>query len=464
MVSRPLLLALALVPWTFQASARWPRADERIRCGPLELAVYVSSTAHVFHLVDQLSAWDNACHGQYREHMTLSEEDEELLRGYAAVREKRRWGQGLEQTFYAPLSIEEAVRAGKKSGNLTDDEAKVIVPVLEHFSARANELLESKRAVLVSAFSKVDRARLTEAAEKLARFTGTKTLEVPVFPLASPAPGGGGMDGGHLRWEIDSEDIPVSVLLHELTHGFVMQKEELVDKLSSATPGLTTTLIGEAIAYAMAPGLYGDASDGDDNLRYNVTKDRKNEEAWEDPTYGRQRMIALAARPLLAECFEKGETLEAFLPRLRLVYLALREIYEEPVAASASGARPPGPPRLAIAGPAGDAVRARLEASFSAWIHSFNHDPSSYAEVLPQLGKSDLLVLLISGDDAERIPPAFTQLSPVAPDEIDKRLRAGKQVAETRDEASGLRVVLLGAPTLTELQDLVRKSPLLEPR
>ncbi len=461
MFHRSLFLALALVPLPSQSNARWPRPDERLRCGPLELAVYISPTAHVFHLVDQLSAWDNACHGQYRESMTLSTEDEELLRGYAAVRQKRRWGQGLEQTFYAPLSIDDAVRAGKKNGNLTDAEAEVIVPVLAHFAERANKLMESKRPVLASAFAKVDRERLTQAAEKLAHFTGTKSLEVPVFPLASPTPGGGGMDGGHLRWEIDSNDIHFSVLLHELTHGFVMQKNELLEKLVRETPGLTGTLIGEGIAYATAPGLYGDGDD--DNLRYNVTKDRQNAEAWEDPSYGRQRMFALGLRPLLKECFEKGETLEAFLPRARFVFLALHEIHEDPAEPSASSTRPPGPPRLAIAGPARDAVRERLlESKYDKWIQRVNHDAASYGELLPQLGAGDLFVLLVAGDDAERIPAQYAALSPVAADEIEKRLHSGKQVAEARDEPSGLRVVLLGAPSVAELEELARKTPLLE--
>jgi len=90
------LLLLAAIPVARQGE-RWPRPAERIACGPLTLEVYVSRTAHVFHVVDQLSRWDNSCHGQYREHMELSAEDEALLARYAEVRAKRRWGQGLEQ-------------------------------------------------------------------------------------------------------------------------------------------------------------------------------------------------------------------------------------------------------------------------------------------------------------------------------------------------------------------------------
>jgi hypothetical protein len=75
-----------------QEGERWPKPTEVLRLGPLTLDVHVSPTAQRFHLVDQLSAWDNACHGQYRESMQLSAQDEEVLKRYAAMRSQRRWG------------------------------------------------------------------------------------------------------------------------------------------------------------------------------------------------------------------------------------------------------------------------------------------------------------------------------------------------------------------------------------
>ncbi len=188
----------------------WPEPDQRVTCGPLTLDVYISRTAHLFHVVDQLSTWDNACHGQYRQHMALSPQDERLLRRYAGVRQKRRWGQGLEQTFYTPLDLDGAVRAGEQADHITAQEAEVILPVLEHFAPRVEKLLESKRDVLSRAFAGVDRAHLTRAAEELARFTGIRRLTLPVFPLASPAPGGGGMDGGRLEADGFGEAMPVA--------------------------------------------------------------------------------------------------------------------------------------------------------------------------------------------------------------------------------------------------------------
>ncbi len=447
-------LLLFLLASPASAQQGWPKAEQHISCGPLTLEVYVSRTAHLFHVVDQLSAWDNACHGQYRQHMSLSPEDEAALKSYAEVRQHRRWGAGLEQAFYVPLDLEAAIRAGVKAHNLTDEEARVIRPVLERFATRVDALLASKRDVLEHAFTKIDRPRLTKAAEDLSHFTGVKKLSVPVFPLASPESGGGGMDGGRLRWELDSDEVKFSVLLHELTHGFFQQKEDVMRPVIEKTPGLSMTLLGEGFAYAMAPGLYPDGEE--DNLAYNVAKDRAEDKAWKDDGPGRFREYALALRPLFKDALHES-SLEAFLPRARDVYLALREV--EAAKRDQGG----GSPKLVIGGPANEVVRERLlESKYSRWIRRFDHDAKSYAEVVPMLGKGDLLVLLVAGDEAERIPSEQASLSPVPLPEIDQRLKKGETIAEARDGAT-FRVVLLGAPTRKALEDLVRKTALLQP-
>ena len=265
------------------------------------------------------------------------------------------------------------------------------------------------------------------------------------------------MDGGRLKWELSSPDVSFSVLVHEITHGFLMEKSDLLRSVVDATPGLTMTLMGEGIAYAVAPGMYEDGEG--DNLRYNVAKDRKNREAWDDPSYGRQRMYGLGLRPLIREAFKEGEALEDFLPNARAVFLALQEIEEGPPGSS----RPPGPPRLAVAGPANGLVRERLlDSKFRYWINRFNHHAETYSNILPQLAGGDMFVLLIAGDDSERIPDAHAWLSPMEPSEIERRLRKNERVSEIRNLESGLRVVLLAAPTTQELEDLVQGTPLLD--
>lgn len=436
-----------------QRGERWPRPDKKIDCGPLVFEVYVSHTAHLFHVVDQLSAWDNACHGQYRESMALSEKDEEMLAAFAEVRKQRRWGQGLEETFYTPLNLERAVSAGRKAGHITRPEAEVIVPVLKYFAPRVEELLSSREEILLRAFAEIDTERFEEAAKKLARFTGVKKLVVPTFPLASPGPGGGGMDGGRLRWEIDSADLRFSVLLHEATHGFFMQKNYLLAATVERTPGMTMTLLGEGFAYAIAPGLYGDG-DGD-NLAYNVAKDRENKEAWEDPSYGRQRTYALALRPILAEALV-DQTLEEFLPRARDVYLGLREVFEAQQNSNSSE----GPPKLLIAGPTAGEVRTRISSHYPMWITDIGHDPVQYGRYLPSLGRGDLFVICIAGN-RDGLPKAYAELSPIEFDELQARMKRGETVAEEHKASTGYRVILLAAPTVEELKELVDSTSIL---
>ncbi len=451
-----LLLLLALASPTLpmvQKGERWPKPDERIECGPLVFEVYVSPTAHVFHLVDQIAAWDNACHAQYRRNMQLSPADEELLRSYAELRQKKRWGQGLEQTFYTPFSVDDAVRAGLKADRITDEQAQLLERVLDHFAERAQALLEEKRAILLGAFAGVDRARFAEAAGKLARFTGVKTLTVPTFPIASPEPGGGGMDGGRLRWELCDERIEPSVLLHEATHGFFLQKDELLQAFAGGIPGMSMTLLGEGFAYAVAPGMYP-FRDGD-VLASNVAQDRCGTDRWNGKVgYGMQRMYGLALRPLLEEAFVRGDTLEQFLPRARDAYLAVDEIMM---------AEPSRPPTLYIAGEARDVVRERLDSSkYQLSMQRFNlGHAEGFARARAEGRNGDLLVVLVSGEDPEQVPEAHRDLLPLPLDELQKRLRAHKIVEEER-AAGALRVVLLAAPTTARLEELARTSALLD--
>jgi hypothetical protein len=74
--------------------------------------VYVSRTATLFHVVDQVSEWSEFAHRQYgRAFAPLTESDRAALAKHRAVRAKHSWGEGLEQTFYSPLALDEALKA-----------------------------------------------------------------------------------------------------------------------------------------------------------------------------------------------------------------------------------------------------------------------------------------------------------------------------------------------------------------
>src|SRR6266487_1352710 len=83
-----------------------------IDIGGIIITVSDSLTAQVFHIVDQLSEWDEFCHRQYgrwatRTHL-LDEQDRKLLQRHAQLRHVRGWGKGFEQAFYVDAPIEVA--------------------------------------------------------------------------------------------------------------------------------------------------------------------------------------------------------------------------------------------------------------------------------------------------------------------------------------------------------------------
>jgi hypothetical protein len=74
------------------------------------------------------------------------------------------------------------------------------------------------------------------------------------------------------------------------------------------------------------------------------------------------------------------------------------------------------------------------------------------------MGAGDLFVLLVSGEDNERIPHIHASLSPIDPAEIARELARGRQIASERETARSVRVVLLAAPTTARLRELVRST------
>src|SRR5262245_6389112 len=72
--------------------------------GALQLELQPARTAHLFHVVDQISKWDQYCHVQYLgafadQEGKLADADVAMLRRHVAVRARHGWGAGLEQTF-----------------------------------------------------------------------------------------------------------------------------------------------------------------------------------------------------------------------------------------------------------------------------------------------------------------------------------------------------------------------------
>ena len=82
---------------------------------------------------------------------------------------------------------------------------------------------------------------------------------MPVFLIANPdeSGGGGGANGGRLVVEVPSPD-PVSFLVHEILH-VVLASDAATIREAAASAGISGQTLNEAIAYAFAPGLTGEA-------------------------------------------------------------------------------------------------------------------------------------------------------------------------------------------------------------
>src|SRR5262249_363382 len=116
-------------------------APVHLDAGPLKLDVYISETAQLFHVVDQISQWSEFSPEQYVRYFEslggrLSESDRKILAEHVAIRKRYGWGRGPEQVFYTPLDLDEALKAGVVSGYLTAGEAETERRVLTYFRRR----------------------------------------------------------------------------------------------------------------------------------------------------------------------------------------------------------------------------------------------------------------------------------------------------------------------------------------
>ncbi|MDQ6706384.1 MAG: hypothetical protein M3Z85_10470, partial [Acidobacteriota bacterium] len=72
-------------------------APFHLDAGPLKLDVYISETAQLFHVVDQISQWSEFSHPQYVRYFEsqgggLSESDLRILAEHVAIRKRYGWG------------------------------------------------------------------------------------------------------------------------------------------------------------------------------------------------------------------------------------------------------------------------------------------------------------------------------------------------------------------------------------
>jgi len=313
------------------------QAEEPIRldAGALQLEIFFSRTAHLFHVVDQLAEWSEFSHRQYGRYFDqldggYSARDRELLAKHTAIRAVHGWGNGLEQTFYASAGLESALQLGVQQGYLTQEQANTEREILTHFAPRIDRLRERELPTL-EAFAQRLRAQLSDLrrfSEKASRFVRGERVTVQAYLIANPDERrfGGGYEAGRLTLEIPRAYDAYPVFLHEVLHAFINNRRAEVEKAAQGVPGLDFMTLNEGIAYALSPGiLHPDSATyplaGDryawtrDPLLDKVRADIQAQKPLTDP-YTRFNRFGLALRPLLKDAFESDTaTITSFLPR-----------------------------------------------------------------------------------------------------------------------------------------------------
>jgi hypothetical protein len=322
------ILCLIITPVFAGADDAWA-----ITAGPLTLEIAVSSTANLFHAVDQISQWSEYCHRQYVSYFDsleggLSAEDREALSQHSAVRKKHGWGGGLEQTFYVATDIETALAKGVKDGMITGAEADIERRVLARFKVRVDRLMSDQSQTL-RGFAKAAaerRSELESFAVVLGRFVGCKQMTIPVFIIANPSETviGGGFNGGKLALEIATRTDSYPTLLHELVHAFIRTKQGVIEAAARTAAELNSETLSEGLSYAYNPGIVH--AGGSDPLMKTVSDYMFRGSTLKD-SYTRFNMYGLALRRLLEPALsDKNQTLETFLPRAVDAWIVLSEL------------------------------------------------------------------------------------------------------------------------------------------
>ncbi len=214
------MLSLLLVPAVCSA------APQKISFQKFEIAISEAQTAQLFHIVDQLSQWDQYTHKQYFRWavgaLPLDAADMRFLQQHAELRQRHGWGGPLEKAFLVDEPLDAAAHNAVQRGLLTKAEAMQERDVLLHFAPRLAPLIDQQKPAMDRFIQKLDddHNRLAPTITELLAFCQIKTnISVPVFLAANPdgKNGGGEANGGRLVIEVPSPD-PRSILLHEAIH------------------------------------------------------------------------------------------------------------------------------------------------------------------------------------------------------------------------------------------------------
>ena len=448
------------------------KSDYCLDAGPLTLDIYISKTANLFHMVDQISQWSEFCHRQYVSYFQgleggISEHDRDLLAQHCAIRKRHGWGGGLEQTFYTFLDLDAALALGVKEGHLSKEEAQTERQILTRFQSRVERLMTEESPTLkqFEQHLEIKLPDMVSFANNISQFVGGAKLTIPVYLIANPDERnyGGGFNGGRLTLEIAKNYDMYPTFLHELFHAFIRTKNELIDNAAKSVPGLNVETLSEGLAYAYNPGLIQASNSGQaDQLLSTVTRFMSQGSSLKD-SYTRFNTYGLALRPLLKDALlDKHQTLEVFLPRATDAWLVLTEL--EKARSTKSGSqthdyRKDPKHSIFIFGiwdePGGEALMKSTNQHLFQRYHSLD----DYKDMLTNNAKpGDTIILLLCLDDPHRVPGEFSDLMPLSWPEIESLLKQGRTRTVFRQgKARDMNVFLLATPTTESLRTEFRR-------
>jgi hypothetical protein len=306
------------------ARAELLQAQAPVEIGRLRLHPRIGFTAEVFHIVDQLAAWDARTHTSYvrwaTDSLMLDATDSAYLKRHAALRRERGWNSGYEALFYSttdlPLLEARGARMGLPASALREE-----IAILTHFKQRLAPLLFRTSPQLDSFATRLPRIRdsLEGVISPLQRLTAsTAPKDVEVFLVANPLAGsrGGRYVANRIVVEVPSRPDPLASLYHELFHVLTNAHAPRIRAIA-ARVDLTFDELNEALAYAFPPGL---GPDGPDVLARQLNASALG-------SHNRKiYATAVVIQPLLIEALSGRGTFADFLARVEKTLRTSRPI------------------------------------------------------------------------------------------------------------------------------------------
>ncbi|MFI5296740.1 MAG: hypothetical protein ACHREM_01470 [Polyangiales bacterium] len=287
--------------------------------GVLVFDIGVTDTAQLFHIADQVTAWNPFAHKQYARWLdathAIGPTEQSALDAHRTLRKRLGYGV-IDQTFYTARTIDAALATTSLAAADVETErvflrtmSPLIMPIVEREHANVVAL----RDAIVAR-----RDTLSSMLADLASFAEVYIAKehVPLWLIATtdPANGGGGYNGGQMT--VEASRGATELLMHESLH-FVLhhRSDVLSDAARACGAGLDKMTLEEGIAYALYPGIVGPTN----AIRHELERLAREAKPVDDP-FVRFNRLGLALTPVLEKALVNKTKLTTLLPEACAAY------------------------------------------------------------------------------------------------------------------------------------------------